>query len=98
MFEAEALACVPGALVNVGVLALWLVTRTTGLPFGPHAGGPEHMGVLDVTGQLTVAIALFPALRPPAGPGGHRLRVGSSPVAARTCPARDSRAGHMNGI
>src|SRR4051794_31118030 len=32
---------VAGAWGSAAVAALWLVTRTVGLPFGPHAGSPE---------------------------------------------------------
>jgi len=37
------------AAVNVGVLAIWLLSRTTGLPVGPTAGSVEPMGFLDMT-------------------------------------------------
>lgn len=37
-----------GAVVNVGVLVLWIITRTTGLPFGPTPGIAEAVGVPDV--------------------------------------------------
>ena len=32
---------VAGIVVNAGSVALWLLTRTAGMPFGPHAGVPE---------------------------------------------------------
>ena len=42
-----------GAAVNLAVVILWLVTRTTGIPhFGPHAGEVEAAGVLDVACTL----------------------------------------------
>lgn len=37
-----------GMLVNAATIALWAVTRTTGLPFGPDRGAPEAVGVADV--------------------------------------------------
>ena len=63
---------VAGAAGSAAVALLWLVTRTVGLPFGPHAGSPEPVGVLDVLAtldeQVVVAIVLalvrFPRLRP----------------------------------
>jgi hypothetical protein len=30
-----------GIVANVGVVALWALSRTAGAPFGPHAGEPE---------------------------------------------------------
>src|SRR5689334_15967912 len=36
------------ALVAAGCLALWLVSRTTGLPIGPEPWKPEAVGMPDV--------------------------------------------------
>ena len=42
-----------GAAGNLAVLILWLVTRTTGIPFfGPHAGDVEPVGLLDLACAL----------------------------------------------
>lgn len=38
---------VGGAGGNALVLAVWVASRTTGLPFGPHAGLPDPIGLLD---------------------------------------------------
>lgn len=52
-----------GALVNAAAVALWTASRTTGIPFGPHAGDPEAVGTLDVicviTELITIAFALW---------------------------------------
>ena len=55
--------------VNLGLLALWLISRTAGLPFGPEAGDPEPVGVLDTIASaaelITVAALLMrPRLLP----------------------------------
>ncbi|WP_157982457.1 hypothetical protein [Nocardiopsis sp. FIRDI 009] len=42
-----------GALVNLGSVGIWAVSRTVGVPFGPHAWIPEPIGLTD-----TVAVAL----------------------------------------
>ena len=34
---------------NLGVVVVWVFSRTTGLPIGPDAGQPEAVGVADVT-------------------------------------------------
>ena len=63
---------VAGAWGSGAVALLWLVTRTVGLPFGPHSGSPEPIGALDVLAtideQVVVAIVIgllrLPNLRP----------------------------------
>ena len=37
-----------GALANGATVALWTVTRTTGIPIGPNAGEPEAAEFIDV--------------------------------------------------
>lgn len=36
-----AVLLVAGIVVNAGAVALWVLTHTVGMPFGPHAGAPE---------------------------------------------------------
>ena len=38
-----------GVVVNLGAVAVWLWSRTSGLPFGPEPGQPEVAGPLDLT-------------------------------------------------
>jgi hypothetical protein len=41
-----------GMLVSVGVIAVWAISRTVGLPLGPEAGSPEPVGFADVGATL----------------------------------------------
>lgn len=43
---------IAGALASVGIVVLWLVTRTAGLPFGPDIGRAEAVGFKDVLASL----------------------------------------------
>ena len=66
------LAC---AAISGGPLALWLVSRTAGLPFGPVAWLPEPVGLADLAAcalevlTLVLAVALLRrrGVRPPPG-------------------------------
>jgi hypothetical protein len=35
-------------VLNAGIVAVWVLSRATGLPFGPEAGSPEALGWMDV--------------------------------------------------
>lgn len=41
-----------GIALNVGSVALWVVSRTDGAPFGPHAGVPEMVQTADLCALL----------------------------------------------
>ena len=41
-----------GLLGNAGIVLLWAVTRTVGIPLGPEAGSVEAVGLLDVATTL----------------------------------------------
>jgi hypothetical protein len=43
---------VAGALVQLGVAAVWVWSRTAGLPIGPEAGEAERVGALDVQSTI----------------------------------------------
>jgi len=46
-----------GAVGQLGIVVLWLVTRTTGLPFGPNTGSAEAVGAADVVCSIFEALA-----------------------------------------
>ncbi|MEU5994320.1 hypothetical protein ABZ806_35565 [Spirillospora sp. NPDC047418] len=69
-----------GLAVNAGVLALWAVSRTSGLPFGPESGEAEAVGVLDVlsgVAELVLIAAILLALRGPRAPRGAATGAGT---------------------
>jgi hypothetical protein len=48
-----------GALLNIGLIVAWAISRTTGLPFGPDAGKPEAVGVIDVISKMDELAAVI---------------------------------------
>lgn len=89
---------VPTVLLTAATLALWLVSRSTGLPVGPDAWSPEAVGVPDVASGVlelvllgSIAVAARGARSPvrPSG-AGRRLVVlglGALLVSGVTTPA-----------
>jgi hypothetical protein len=64
----------PAAIViNVPILALWVWSRTLGLPFGPGAGEAEAVGIADTLCTLTEAVIVGGALALQRGAGERRL-------------------------
>jgi hypothetical protein len=55
---------VAGAVGSLMVVALWVVSRTSGLPIGPEPGSPEAVGALDsVASADEIALAVLAALQ-----------------------------------
>jgi len=50
------------AAASISPLALWLYSRTTGIPFGPGAGTPEPVGLADLAACALEATTLLIAL------------------------------------
>jgi hypothetical protein len=67
---------VAAAVMTAGVIVVWLVSRTVGLPIGPWAGEAEAFGVSDVIATLieVVFIAVVSAIVRPDGRVGRRLQ------------------------
>ncbi|HEX2042722.1 MAG TPA: hypothetical protein VHF24_08790 [Acidimicrobiales bacterium] len=65
------------AVANAGLIVVWAVSRTAGLP-GVHAGAPEPIGLLDTLTVVTEAVAVFGLLRrsrhPAAATGSRQQR------------------------
>lgn len=59
------LLCVAGILGNIAIVAMYVVTRTSGIPIGPEAAMIEDPGVLDMTStvaEVGLVIALLAML------------------------------------
>ena len=71
---------------NLAITALWVWSRTVGLPFGNHEGIVEEIGAIDLTAQvLGVGAALLSArlvLNPNGGPSRARLAPAFAAAAA----------------
>lgn len=47
---------IAGVVGNLSIIALYLVTRTIGVPAGPHAGQLEEVGFIDVAATSAEAL------------------------------------------
>lgn len=74
------------AIASIGPLALWVFSRTLGMPFGPGAGVPEQVGLTDLAACALELTTLFVAVvllrgkgwlqrRPPASAHANSLAV-----------------------
>lgn len=74
-----------GAALNAAIILVWGLSRTRGLPVGPHPWRPEAGGVLDLTATGSEAVAVTAALALARGGGARGAR-------ARRARARGPRA------
>jgi hypothetical protein len=58
----DRLLLLAGAVGNAMTVALWVVTRTAGIPLGPEAGEVESVGVLDAVATAAEVVAVVAAL------------------------------------
>jgi hypothetical protein len=66
---------IAGVIGSLCVLAVWVLSRTSGLPIGPQPGEPEELGLLDIMASAdAIALVLLAALRLSGRPlGGGRV-------------------------
>ncbi|SFB50288.1 hypothetical protein SAMN05216266_114167 [Amycolatopsis marina] len=50
-----------GVVANTAAIALWVVTRTNGLPFGPHADIPESLGPAGILATVLELVVVLGA-------------------------------------
>jgi len=49
-----------GIIGNLTIIAIWVVTRTVGIPvFGPHAGEVEDIGAIDIASKLVEVLLVI---------------------------------------
>lgn len=66
---------VAGLVLQLGIALVWVVSRTVGLPYGPHAGRAESVGALDAQCTLDeLLIVLLGVVSMRAAGGGPRPR------------------------
>lgn len=61
---------------NLGVLGVWLWSRTAGVPFGSHAGVAEGVGPLDLAAVAAQVVAVAAVAFLPRRGGGAAIRFG----------------------
>jgi hypothetical protein len=75
---------VAGAVLQLGVVAVWVWSRTMGLPIGPDAGEAERIGALDVQSTVDelLTVLLVALLLPRLSLGRSRALVTAVEVLA----------------
>ncbi|MFP5376081.1 MAG: hypothetical protein ACLGIO_04765 [Acidimicrobiia bacterium] len=63
---------------NLGVLGVWLWSRTAGVPFGSHAGVAEAVGPLDLVAAAAQVVAVAAVAFLPRTGSGAAIRLGST--------------------
>jgi hypothetical protein len=69
-------------VVSLFTVALWAVSRSTGLPFGPEAGGPEAVGRPDLIASGLEVVTAGGALAALVGVRSTRIPSGKAVMAS----------------
>jgi hypothetical protein len=103
--------CIVAIAVSAGTVALWIVSRTVGVPAGPGAWQPEPVGRPDVTAtalELATALVLVPLVRAGGSsarrPAARGVAVAAAVLAVAAATAlgvtgrgQDQAQGHAHG-
>jgi len=89
------LAPLAAILVNAPIVALWVWSRTLGLPFGPEAGEPEAVGIADALCAVTELVLIGGALALYRGAGDRRLTRWSTAAVAVALAGAATGFGHI---
>ncbi|MDX6691061.1 MAG: hypothetical protein QOG15_2518 [Solirubrobacteraceae bacterium] len=68
---------VAGAVGNLLIVGVWIVSRSVGVPIGPDAWNPERIGAMDIMASIDQVILALAVVRlvAPAGRLGSRLSL-----------------------
>ena len=72
-----------GCAFNVGVIGLWVASRTIGVPIAPRAWVPETVGVADLVetvGEIVIVIAAWSVVMSPRLPIARYVTERVAPV------------------
>jgi hypothetical protein len=72
-----------GCAFNVGIAALWVASRTIGVPIAPRAWVPETVGVADLVetvGEILVVVTAWSLVMSPRLPVARRVVERIAPV------------------
>jgi hypothetical protein len=72
-----------GCAFNLGVVGLWVASRTVGVPIGPQVWVPESVGVADLietVGEIATVIAALSVAMSPRLPCARYVTVRIAPV------------------
>lgn len=72
-----------GCAFDVGVIGLWLASRTIGVPIAPRAWVPEAVGVADLVetvGEIVIVVAALSLVMSPRLPIARRVTERIAPV------------------
>lgn len=72
-----------GAAVNGAIVLVWAASRTVGLPFGPHPGSVEPVGIADIVATAFEVLILAGGALIALGPGRRVI----APIKMRIAPA-----------
>jgi hypothetical protein len=82
-------------LINRPIVALWVWSRTFGLPFGPDAGEPEAVGIADTLCSVTELVIVGGALALARGANDRWLGRWSTAAVAVALAGAATGFGHL---
>src|SRR5204862_5039349 len=59
LWKPNAMVLLSGVAVSAAVIAVWVLSRTAGLPVGPEAGEPEAFGLPDTLASAFEAVIVL---------------------------------------